>query len=243
MQQHNLPALLLIIFLTCGPTRVPAQCPTPLTHTYRFLNPRVVGYDSQLAPFFLHFGAAYRDELTQPGNLQRRDNLAEWQERFCDQAPAEDIEALVYGNTLPLLQQLRGQMGLPKNTKPVLPPALAANAFAEHLLDAKCVEVTDYLIFAKQCEPFVTRPTDPFAETPPRTAEMESLIEVGLAAFPDVESHYVRLRYAYQLIRLAHYLGAYDYVLELYDYLLPKIDADPSLIYDWIEGHRAGALQ
>ena len=235
--------LLILSLITILSTCVPAQCPAPLTHTYRFLNPRVVGYDSGLAPFFLHFGAAYRNELVQPANLQRQDNVAEWQERFCDQAPAEDIEALIYGNTLPLLQQLRGQMSLPRDVKSVLPPALTANDFAEHLLDAKCLEVTDYLIFAKQCEPYVTRPADPFAETPPRVAEMEALIEQGLATFPAVESHYVRLRYAYQLIRLAHYLRAYDYVLELYDYLLPKIDADPSLIYDWIEGHRAGALQ
>ncbi len=69
---------------------------------------------------------------------------------------------------------------------------------------------------------------------------MEALVERGLKAFPKTESHYVRLRYAYQLVRLAHYLKEYDYVLELYDYLMPKVDADPSLIYDWVEGHRAG---
>ena len=232
--------LALLLFLcTC----VRAQCPVPLSHTYRFLNPRVVGYDSQLAPFFLHFGAAYREQLTQPADLQRADNVAEWQERFCDQAPAADIEAVVYGNTLGLLLDLRRLVDVPKAQVADLPTALHNNAFARHLLEAKCVEVIDYLVYAKQCEPYVTRPENAFAERVPATAEMEALIERGLEAFPKTESHYVRLRYAYQLVRLAHYLKAYDYVLELYDYLMPKVDADPSLIYDWIEGHRAGALQ
>ena len=224
-------------------TRGPAQCPVPLSHTYRFLNPRVVDYDSQLAPFFLHFGAAYREQLAQPAELQRTENVAEWQERFCDQAPAGDIEAVVYGNTLNLLQRLRQLVDVKGATGTDLPAGWQMNAFARHLLQAKCTEVIDYLIFAKQCEPHVTRPETAFAEQQPARAEMEALIERGLEAFPNTESHYVRLRYAYQLVRLAHYLKEYAYVLELYGYLMPKVDADPSLIYDWVEGHRAGALQ
>ena len=224
-------------------TRGPAQCPVPLSHTYRFLNPRVVDYDSQLAPFFLHFGAAYREQLAQPAELQRTENVAEWQERFCDQAPAADIEAVVYGNTLNLLQRLRQLVDIKEASVTDLPAGMQTNAFARHLLEANCTEVIDYLIFAKQCEPHVTRPENAFAEQQPARAEMEALIEQGLKAFPNTESHYVRLRYAYQLVRLTHYLGEYAYVLELYDYLMPKVDADPSLIYDWVEGHRAGALQ
>ena len=244
MGKRLLFLLLVTVVSTCGPALVHAQCPAPLTHTYRFLDPRVLDYDSQLAPFFLHFGAAYREELTQPGNLQRQHNVAEWQERFCDPATAEEIEAVVYGNTLRALQQLQQQMNGSEDAPPAsLPVAFSGNAFAAHLLDENCREVTDYLVFAKRCEPLVTRPADPFAAVPPRDEAMRALIEEGLATFPTLESHYVRLRYAYQLVRLAHYLGAYDYVLELYDYLMPKVDANPSLLYDWIEGHRAGALQ
>ncbi|CAH1001088.1 hypothetical protein LEM8419_02035 [Neolewinella maritima] len=243
MNRHPYSYLLLLALGLSLCTGVRAQCPVPLTHTYRFLNPRVVGYDSQLAPFFLHFGAAYREQLSQPAELQRAANVAEWHERFCDQAPAADIETVVYGNTLNLLRELRRLLDIPEATAADLPQAVRTNAFARHLLEAKCVEVIDYLVFAKECEPFVTRPASAFAERVPARAEMEALIERGLAAFPQTESHYVRLRYAYQLLRLAHYLREYDYVLELYDYLMPKVDADPSLIYDWIEGHRAGALQ
>ncbi|PPK87292.1 hypothetical protein CLV84_0230 [Neolewinella xylanilytica] len=220
------------------------QCAMPVVgDSYRFLNPRVVGYDSELAPFFLHFGTVYRDELEQPGDRQRNDNVAEWHERFCDQAEPEAIDAIIYGNNLNQLQELRRLLNQPEAKTGDLPPGLRSNSFAHHLLEANCVEVLEYLIYAKQAEPFVTAPTNAFDAPSPDRSEMEDLLKRGVEAFPRVESHYVRLRYAYQLIRLAHYLKAYDYVLELYAYLMPKIDADPSIIYDWIEGHRAGALQ
>ena len=56
-------------------------------------------------------------------------------------------------------------------------------------------------------------------------------------------THYIRLRYAYQMIRLAHYMKDYEYTLDLYDFFMPKIDDKNSLIYYWIIGHRAGALR
>ncbi len=233
----------LLALAALGPLLLPAQCPAPAYYGYRFLNPRVVGYDSQLAPFFLHFGAVYQDRLTQPANLQRTANVSEWQERFCDQAGPEEIEAIVYGDNLNLLEGLRRLMNDPQAGSSDLPAALQSNGFARHLLDAHCVEVVDYLIFAKHCEPYVTRPDGAFEQKSIARQEMKDLIDEGLAAFPRTESQYVRLRYAYQIIRLAHYLREYAYVLEVYAYLMPKINADPSLLDDWIEGHRAGALQ
>ena len=236
---------LILVLLFSGPLlAAPGQCGMPVVgDSYRFLNPRVVGLESELAPFFLHFGTVYRDELEQPGDRQRSDNIAEWYDRFCEQANAEDIDAIVYGNNLNQLEQLSRLLNQPEAKVGDLPPTLQANSFARHLLEANCYEVLDYLLFAKRVEPFVVQPSNAFEERNISRTDMEALLKEGLERFPRVESHYVRLRYAYQLIRLAHYLQEYDYVLELYDYLMPKIDADPSLMYDWIEGHRAGALQ
>ncbi|THH37845.1 hypothetical protein [Neolewinella litorea] len=233
--------ILLLLFALPG-SGSPFQCRAE-PEGFRFLNPRVVDLDSPLAPFFLHFGAVYREQLGQPGNQQRADNVAEWHERFCDQADAADIDAIVYGDNLNQLEGLRRLLDTKDPRTDNLSPALQANAFARHLLEANCREVVDYLIYAKQVEPFVTSPANAFQRRNISRPEMEALLETGLTRFPRLESHYVRLRYAYQLIRLAHYLQEYAYVLELYDYLMPKVDADPSILDDWIEGHRAGALQ
>ena len=71
---------------------------------------------------------------------------------------------------------------------------------------------------------------------------MKALIFEGERVFIKLKSNNIKLRYAYQLIRLAHYAQDYSMVLELYDRLLPRIDPVESIIYDWILSHKAGAL-
>jgi hypothetical protein len=77
---------------------------------------------------------------------------------------------------------------------------------------------------------------------------MQSLISEGLRQFRRTKSDYIRLRYAYQIVRLAHYAGQYEDVLAYCEDLLPRIDKERSRWSDsilpwWIEGHRAGALR
>jgi hypothetical protein len=210
---------------------------------YQFLNPKVIDYDTKLAPFFLAFGGNFQDEVVSAVEVQLEDNLAEWHERYCEQVDLTDIQNLIYGNTENRLQRLLRLIGQPDARPADLPPNLRANTFAQHLLRHKCEEVVEYLLFAKRCEPLVTINANAFTTDNSRREDMERLIDDGLDRFKTLKSHYVRLRYAYQLIRLAHYLKEYAYVIELYEYLMPKIEADESIIYDWIEGHRAGALQ
>ena len=236
--------LLLTLFLStcvCAP-RLPGDCPPPY-RGYTFLNPAVVAFDSRLAPFFTRFGNLYSDLLEQPAGLQRRANLAEWHERYCEDVAVDDLDAMIYGDSRNRLETLRRLLQRPDVTTADLPAQLRGNSFARHTIDYRCTEVVDYLLYAKRIEPLVTAPSDGFRRPAPRTGEMRNLIDEALDKFTSIESHYLRLRYTYQLIRLAHYLGEYEYALELYDYLMPKVKADPSLIYDWIEGHRAGALQ
>ena len=237
------PLLFILLLCTCVPAqRLNGDCPPPF-RGYAFLNPAVVPFDARLAPFFDRFDGLYTSLLEQPADLQRRANLAEWHERYCEDVAVDDLEALIYGDSRNRLETLRRLLGQEGSTAADLPAQLRGNSFARHTLDYRCAEVVDYLLYAKRIEPLVTAPSDGFRQPAPRTGEMKNLIEEGLDGFTGIESHYLRLRYAYQLIRLAHYLGEYAYALELYDYLMPKVKADPSLIYDWIENHRAGALQ
>ena len=78
---------------------------------------------------------------------------------------------------------------------------------------------------------------------------MQELIRDGLKVFRNMDdpekalkSEYIKLRYAYQIIRLAHYTKSYQQTLDLHEYLMPKVDNDPSIIEYWIMGHRAGAM-
>lgn len=235
--------LLLLLALLASPD-IYADClPRPAFYGYKFLNPQLLDYNSELYPFYQAFNSEYDDPGLLAENLRERDNLAEWYERYCEQVEIEDIRSLLYGETSGTLKRVMDLSASEKASGKDLPGNWPKNSFASHLVDYKCKEVAQYLLFAKRLEPYVVRRKKTFASQSGARAEMESFIDEGLGYFKNTESHYVRLRYAYQLIRLAHYLKEYRYVLELHDYLMPKIGADPSILYDWIEGHRAGALQ
>ncbi|MEL7162166.1 MAG: hypothetical protein AAFN92_15530, partial [Bacteroidota bacterium] len=234
----------LLCLLILASANVLAQRGCVPFYGYQFLDPAVViSYDSRLAPFYRTFGKLYGNKLDGEDNRQRTDNVAEWYERYCEQVEPEDLERLIYGDYVSDLQRMLVLLRQPKVRAADLPNRLRNNSFAAHLIDYRCTEVIEYLLYAKRIEPYVTRPVDAFSARARRETDMKNLIDEGLDQFKTLESHYVRLRYAYQLIRLAHYLGEYEYVLELYDYLMPKIAANPSILDYWIAGHRAGALQ
>ena len=204
---------------------------------YSFLNPRIIDLDAKHAAYFAGFEEVFK-QISKKSDIQEEDNISEWHTRFCGIPKASDIYQLVYKTPIQQIQVLRRNID---NKKTPLPAFLAKNSFAKHLKNNECTEAVDYIWFAKKCEPHVL--AGDAWKTPTRdTVAMSFLIKDGLKSFKKTKSHYFRLRYAYQIVRLAHYKKNYSEVLELYDYLMPKIDNEPSLIEDWIIGHRAGAL-
>ncbi|HFB99586.1 MAG TPA: hypothetical protein ENJ53_02165 [Phaeodactylibacter sp.] len=214
----------------CGPLELEFE-------GYSFINPEIVNTKATYAPYFLRFNDLYRyyDTLEQ---IQEGDNLQEWSERFCNLYSKDDLRTVIYKATARDIKRLRNAAN---DKKAALPVRIKNNSFAFHLRDEKCLEVIDYLIFAKQCERHVV--VGEGWSTPKRNVEeMLKMIIRGKRAFMKTASYYVRLRYAYQIIRLAHYAKKYQLTLDLYDELMPKIHANPSLIDYWILGHKAGAL-
>ena len=209
---------------------------------YTFLYPEIINKDAAYAPFFLRWDDYYQQYYFNK-DIQKDENIKEWIERFCGQPEADDVGVVVYESNFDELVRLRNA-ALDKNQKTPLPHMLAGNTFAEMLVLNGCTEAIDYLMFAKKCEPFVIAQGDGWT-IPERDPEaMYELINEGMGRFGQTTSNFIRLRYAYQIIRLAHYARGWEYTISLYNYLIPKIDLKkPSIIYYWIIGHVAGAQQ
>lgn len=231
--------LLFFLLLLLLPTAISSNCDPsrPGFRGFSFVSPNIVDPINVSAPFILQFEELY-DRFLREEERRVQDNVAEWRERYCNRPRAEDIAYLVYEASIRQLEQMRTAMSSPSIP---LDPTLSQNSFARYIERNKCTETLEYLIYAKRCEPYVIARSS-WENGRRDTEAMRQLIEEGLSRFLYIQSHYIRLRYAYQMIRLAHYAGLYERTLELYDYLMPKVDNDPSLIEYWIEGHRAGAL-
>jgi len=214
----------------CGAQRPPFQ-------GYSFIEPYLIGPRIPGARLFVDI-EELEQYYRQQGDPQIKGNLEEWHERFCEIPDLRDIDSLIYQTTENELKQLSKSISEPSNA---LSYRMQDNSFARYLKRHGCTETVHYLLYAKTIEPFVTR-RDPWEQPQTEYRKMDGWLEEGLRHFRRTKSHYIRLRYAYQIIRLAHYSQQHERVLELYDELLPKIDNDPSIIEDWIEGHRAGAM-
>ena len=214
---------------------------------YSFLNPGIVLSQDSVANFFIRF-----DDLMQTGfpeeEVRIQDNLSEWQVSICEAATVDDIRRVIYDSDPDQLLLLRTAV---ISKSQALPFSYRDNSFAKFLQRNQCRETVDYLLYAKACEPYVGA-QNPWKKEKRDPKKMVELIDRGRKEFRKTDSHYMRLRYAYQMIRLAHYAQEYELALELYDFLMPKIDVPSfgeegeettSLIYYWLLGHKAGALR
>lgn len=238
-------ALTLLSLLPAGfsPACVPSD---RYFHGYTFINMDILRQQERdaLAPLFMRFDQLYKNYFEAVEKANQQDNLSEWYERYCTEVKKEDLAYIIYKAPI---EELNLLLTATRSKSLQIPPNLRDNTFAQFVFEKKCTENLEYLMFAKQCEPYVIA-TERW-QAPPRDKEtMQRLIAEGKRQFSKMHSHYMRLRYAYQVIRLAHYAGEYEQTLALYDELIPKVDKQgsrwsESIIPWWIMGHRAGALR
>jgi hypothetical protein len=255
LRMRDVPVLLLCVFCTSAffsgdapvqDNRIPQGSCTPGTAPffgYSFLNPEIINKNAAYAPFFLKWDDYYQQYYFNR-DIQKEENIEEWIGRFCGQPEPADVEYVVYQSNIDELVRLKAATEDKKRKTP-LPYQLAGNTFAEMIALNGCTEVIDYLMYAKKCEPYVIAVGDGWT-VPERDPEsMYELINEGLGRFKQAESHFVKLRYAYQIVRLAHYARNWGYTVDLYNYLMPQLNLThrSSIIVYWIWGHLAGAMQ
>jgi hypothetical protein len=207
---------------------------------YSFVDLQTTNYTDDYAPYLLGYGVIRNYLHLVQRDAQQEDNIAEWRSRFCQYADTADVRSVLESASIEDLAELRQAATQTLDKDPYY--SLRSNTFAQVLQENQCTEVIDYLIFAKNCEPHCVR-GQLWAETPRDAAQMIFLIGQGRQAFKNTQSHFIKLRYAYQLVRLAHYAKEYTQVLEIYDDVMPKIRKIQSLMNYWVLAHKAGALQ
>ena len=225
-----------------APTRAACDPDARPFYGYTFLLPDIVNKDAAYAPFFLRWDDYYQQYYFNR-DIQWAENTDEWSARFCAHATREEVDLVVYQAGTNDLVALRDRITNGKPNDP-LPYPFEGNIFADLIVSSQCLEVVDYLLFAHSVEPYVTASADPWRQPNRSRQQMEELIKQGLERFRQTHSHFIKLRYAYQIIRLAHYSKQYQRTIDLFNELMPQIDRrKPSVIFYWTLGHVAGALQ
>ncbi len=160
-------------------------------------------------------------------------NIAEWKTQLGAGVRDKDMYQFVYGYPLTQLSNL--YYHLEKQQTLTLPDSVKRNSMTQWFMQEKNLELLGYLMYAKKCEPHVLAGDyDPWDVQSIRrdVPAMNKLMKGGQQLLAVAKSDWVKLRYAYQVVRLAHYSGQYDKTIQLYDSLVKPLKATPSIMQD-----------
>lgn len=103
-----------------------------------------------------------------------------------------------------------------------LPDSVKRNTMTNYFIQSKDLEALGYVLFAKQVEPHVIG--SDYWEPVKRNAEqMNKLIKNGFQLHKAAKKEIFKVRYLYQVLRLAHYNGRYSDVVNWYDQYMQGI--------------------
>ncbi len=168
------------------------------------------------------------------------DNLADWERYLGKAASREDISAIVYEVSADDMQKIRNYV----EGKGSIGAELQNNSLVKYWKKKPDLEAIDYLFFAKTCEPHAWQ-QDTWNTKPEKDVQtMRWLAEAGKKYYQEKASnHFLKMRFAYQAIRMAQYVGQNKKALKMYDELVnPIFEQTESIIKYWAMAHRAGAL-
>jgi hypothetical protein len=134
-------------------------------------------------------------------------NIMEWQDFLWKNAEgaiaSNEIEHLLYETSLDTVKQLYEEF----QENPV--GTMREGDYPPHLFRRMSPDTVDYILFAKQCEAHVSAGYDPWKGIERDKAAMQALLEEGRKRYTQTYADFLKLRYAYQLVRLARYMGNY----------------------------------
>jgi hypothetical protein len=122
-----------------------------------------------------------------------------------------------------------------------IPDSVKNNSMTKYFMQQKDLEALGYIIYAKKAEPYVTGDADAWEPVKRDSVAMVKLIKNGQQLYAAAKTDLFKLKYAYQIIRLAHYSGDYASALKFYDdYIAPN--KTESILQPLALSLKAGAL-
>lgn len=142
----------------------------------------------------------------------------EWAEYCGADMPETDISWLVFSTSLPSVKALyahaSGKRKLPTGD------SLLKNRMALKLSATADLEALGYLQYAKTVEPYVVGQYDYWEPVVRDSVKMARLIRNGIQLYDAAKKDVFKLKYGYQVVRLAHYSRQYKEAAEYYDRLI-----------------------
>lgn len=236
MKIYQYITIALVAIISMLPTQISNGCGYYEMdyYVYTFIEPNLM--DEPYRPFFFTFQTYFTD--WEGEKFAKEENLKEWSGYFKNQGNSSDFEHLIYKTSTKEVEAIRDK------NKTALSEKSQANTVIQRLLSQPDEEFINYLIYAKSCEPLATKRDYVWdGKIDDETKQQhDNLIEEGLTAFHSCSSDFLKMRYAFQIVRLARYAMDWDETISWYNQLMPELGNVKSIIRYWTMEHFAGAL-
>ncbi|MFN0203693.1 MAG: hypothetical protein ACKVTZ_19355 [Bacteroidia bacterium] len=205
----------------------------------RFFHPEIIE-QTDYKPFYFTFDRLYDYAWDEPTN-KYKGNTEEWKAFLGNQATIADIEDVVYQYSL---NDMRKIWAWVKDKNGAVPEKAKKNSMIKALYDKGDFVTCEYLLFAKSCEPHANWASGDGWEDQhnPDKESIKQLINDGKTRCQNAANSFLKMRYAFQLVRLAHYNGDYQNAVAMYDKYAAPVTTESTLKY-WALAQKAGALK
>jgi hypothetical protein len=166
-------------------------------------------------------------------------NLKDWLAYLKDKPKLDDVREVVYKLSADDMQKVRAFVSNGAN----IPAAWQKNSLIKYWQGNKDIEAIDYLFYAKACEAQAGT-FDDWQEGTRDLSKVKWLADAGKQYYKEKASNdFLKLRFAYQAIRMAHYSEQYQKGIAFYEELVKPLEAKTeSPIKYWALAHKAGCL-
>jgi hypothetical protein len=172
------------------------------------------------------------------------DNSQSWKRYTGNAVSDDDIDSFVYSYNAKDVMNI--YQHILKGYKLNVPATVAQNGFTKWLIKNKNHETALYLAFAKECEPYA-RPIEEYWDNSRNeylikkrdSAAMQEMVHVGIKRIISAVNPEIKLRYAYQCMRMAFYSGEYAQTTMIFNTL---VSPAKHVIYYRCLSLKAGAL-
>ncbi|MEL6674708.1 MAG: hypothetical protein AAFR61_21035 [Bacteroidota bacterium] len=203
---------------------------------FSFFDPAIIDQPT-FSPLFYSYDRWYDHSWQEPEGREQ-DVLGSWEGYFGPKVKRADIRRLLYSSNIEELKTIKDWV---ERQSKNLPDSLAENTLVQHWRKKKWSIPICYFMYTREVEPYVARRGDYWNEEPRDVSAMEELIADGLQKYEVIDDAFLKRRYAYQVVRLAHYAGMPADAVKLYDDLAGPLFDESAIAY-WTMAQKAGAL-
>jgi hypothetical protein len=172
--------------------------------------------------------------------VETSDLLAKEWSNYCSNTVSEkDAKQLVNKYAWKDLNNL--YFNIEKNQPLKIPDSVKGNSMTNYFFQQKDMEALGYIMYAKKVEPYVYGGESTWDLPQRDSAAMAKLIKNGQQLYAVAKKDIFKLKYAYQVLRLAHYSNRYTDVIKWYDEYAASITGS-SVLHPMCIALKAGAL-